>query len=54
MNPVLNWLMMGGYFSYIWSAYAVVGGVFFFTIIRLRLYKQKSHKKLHLWFKKQP
>jgi heme exporter protein D len=52
MNSFLQWLSMGGYSSYVWSAYGIVCSVLLLQVLGLSIQKKRTHTKLRQWFKK--
>jgi heme exporter protein D len=50
MTRFMQWLAMGGYSPYIWSAYGLVAVVLVITIFGLRLQRLRTHKFLQQWF----
>ncbi|MDI1352853.1 MAG: heme exporter protein CcmD [bacterium] len=52
MNSLLEWLAMGGYSCYVWSAYGVVMGFFVLNIFSIRLQKKRTRQKLQHWYKR--
>lgn len=52
MNSFYNWIAMGGYAGYVWSAYGVACAVLALNLISITLQKKHMQKKLRLWFKR--
>lgn len=53
MTQFMQWLAMGGYSSYIWSAYGLVVVVLAMNTVGLRLQRARARKLLQQWFKRQ-
>ncbi|MCC5015462.1 MULTISPECIES: heme exporter protein CcmD [unclassified Legionella] len=53
MTQFMHWLAMGGYSSYIWSAYGLVVVVLAMNTVGLRLQRTRARKLLQQWFKRQ-
>lgn len=53
MTQMLEWLTMGGYAKYIWSAYGLVCLVLVLNVFIIKYQQKRAHKKLRLWFKRQ-
>lgn len=53
MTQFMQWLAMGGYSSYIWSAYGLVVVVLAINTVGLRLQRARARKLLQQWFKRQ-
>ena len=53
MTQFMQWLAMGGYSSYIWSAYGLVVAVLAMNTVGLRLQRARARKLLQQWFKRQ-
>ncbi|KTD18882.1 heme exporter protein CcmD [Legionella jordanis] len=53
MNPVLQWLNMGGYATYVWPAYGLVFGILILLAIRVKFDASRKRKQLQQWFKRQ-
>lgn len=51
MEAFFNWLSMGGYSAYVWSAYGVVGITFLGSFVMMKLHKKRVKKQLQHWFK---
>lgn len=51
MNPVMNWLSMGGYSIYIWPAYLLVSAVLLFNVLAVNRGAAQTKKKLLQWYK---
>lgn len=52
MSQFQQWLTMGGYSTYIWSAYGLVGLVFLMNLINIKFQRKRTRKKLQQWFKR--
>jgi heme exporter protein D len=50
MLALNNWLSMGTYTPYVWSAYGVVCAMFIFNGLACRWHKKRTHKTLTTWF----
>ena len=53
MNQFQQWLSMGGYSSYVWSAYGLVVIVLLSNLLSVKLQRKHTRKKLQLWYKGQ-
>ncbi|KTD29411.1 MULTISPECIES: heme exporter protein CcmD [Legionella] len=53
MNQFQQWLMMGGYGSYVWPAYGLACIVLLMNFLSIRLQQKRLLKKLQQWFKRQ-
>lgn len=53
MNPFYNWLAMGGYSFYIWSAYGLVFGFLILNFFSVQWQKKSVRQRLYHWFKRQ-
>ena len=51
MNQFLQWLSMGGYALYVWSAYGLVVFVLVLNIWGIKWQQKKTHKQLKRWYK---
>ncbi|MFI4919204.1 MAG: heme exporter protein CcmD [Legionellales bacterium] len=51
MNQFLEWLAMGGYATYVWSAYGLVCTVLVVNVLGIKWQKKRTHQKLQQWFK---
>lgn len=51
MNALMQWLSMGGYANYVWSAYGLVTVVFLLNVLGCRLQKNRIELALKTWFK---
>jgi heme exporter protein D len=51
MHGLMQWLSMGGYASYVWSAYGVVSVVFLLNAVGCRWQKNRIETALKTWFK---
>ncbi len=51
MNAILQWLSMGGYAIYVWSAYGLVGSLLIINILAIKWQKKKTYKQLQRWFR---
>lgn len=47
-------LMMGGYGSYVWSAYLLVSVILIANVVLIKQQKVKSKKQLKQWLKSNP
>lgn len=47
---VFSSLAMGGYASYVWSAYGLVAAVFVINIVAIKRQRLKTKKILKQWF----
>ncbi len=52
MNQFMQWLSMGGYASYIWPAYGLVGIVLVMNIVGIKWQKKQTRLELQRWFKR--
>jgi heme exporter protein CcmD len=52
MPELTNWILMGGYASYVWSAYGLGVGLLLLNSLGCRLQKNKINKSLTHWFKR--
>ena len=48
-----DWLAMGGYGHYVWSAYAIVGAAFVGNLIYTRQLRRHTLTRIKRFFKKQ-
>jgi heme exporter protein D len=53
MTSFFDWLSMGGYANYIWSAYGLVCLVLMMNLLGIRWKKARTRQKLQRWFKRQ-
>lgn len=51
MNRALDWLAMGGYSTYVWSAYGLVCFVLLINLFAIKWKKKQTLQKLNQWFK---
>lgn len=51
MNLILDWLSMGGYYAYVWSAYSLVTGVLLINVFMIKRQKTTVRQSLQKWFK---
>jgi heme exporter protein D len=51
MNDFIRWLAMGGYSSYVWSAYGIVICGLFAMGFGCLWQQRRIKKQLHVWFK---
>lgn len=51
MNPFFNWLSMGGYSVYVWSAYGLVGAILVINLLGMKWKRKQTRLKLQQWFK---
>lgn len=52
MTAFFDWLAMGGYSAYVWSAYGLVGAVLIMNLVGIKWQKSRAQQKLHQWFKR--
>jgi heme exporter protein D len=52
MNQFIDWLAMGGYSNYVWSAYGLVGVVLVMNLLSIKRQKNRTRQKLQQWFKR--
>lgn len=52
MNTILTWLSMGGYYSYVWSAFALVGSVLIINGLVIKIQTEQVKHRLTHWFKR--
>jgi heme exporter protein D len=52
MASFFEWLAMGGYSAYVWTAYGLVGAVLIMNLFSIRWQKSRTHQKLQRWFKR--
>lgn len=46
----LQWLAMGGYSFFVWSAYGLVFLTFLLVFLGVTVQKKRTWKRLHRWF----
>lgn len=51
MQTWLNWLDMGGYAFYVWSAYGCFSGIFLMHILDIKKQRRMIRKKLQAWYR---
>ncbi|AUH72692.1 heme exporter protein CcmD [Legionella sainthelensi] len=51
MNQFLEWLTMGGYSIYVWSAYGLVSVVLVMNLLGMKWKRKQTRQKLQQWFK---
>lgn len=51
MSQLFDWLAMGGYSLYVWSAYGLVAMVLALNVIAVRRQKKRTKNFLQQWFK---
>ncbi len=51
MSILMQWLDMGKYASYVWSAYGLVFAVLLLNGLGCRWQKKRIQKSLQTWFK---
>lgn len=51
MHSFFDWLAMGGYAQYVWSAYGLAAAVLVFNVLALKKQKKLVRSKLQHWFK---
>lgn len=49
----MQWLSMGGYSTYVWPAYGLVGLVLVINILNVKFQREQTQKKIKKWFKSQ-
>ncbi|MCL5272916.1 MAG: heme exporter protein CcmD [Gammaproteobacteria bacterium] len=52
MSAFFEWLAMGGYSTYVWTAYGLVAVVLTMNLLGVKLQKLRTHQKLQRWFKR--
>ncbi|KTD15517.1 heme exporter protein CcmD [Legionella sainthelensi] len=52
MNQFLEWLTMGGYSIYVWSAYGLVSVVLVMNLLGMKWKRKQTRQKLQQWFKR--
>ena len=52
MSRFLQWLSMGGYALYVWSAYGIVFAVLVLNTLGIRWQKKQTRLQLQRWFKR--
>lgn len=52
MTSLFEWLAMGGYSAYVWTAYGLVAAVLTMNLLGVRWQKLRTHQKLQRWFKR--
>ena len=52
MDQFLQWINMGGYSGYVWSAYGLVFLVLIMELVMIRFQKKRTRSQLDQWFKK--
>lgn len=53
MSQFTQWLAMGGYASYVWSAYGLVGMVLVLMWSGIKWQRMQTRKKLQRWLQGQ-
>lgn len=53
MSLLAQWLSMGGYAPYIWTAYGLAALVLVLNLLDLKCQRGRVRKKLTSWFKSQ-
>lgn len=53
MSQFTNWLAMGGYSLYVWSAYGLVFAVLVMNVVGITWQRVQTRKKLQQWIKRQ-
>lgn len=51
MHGLTQWLAMGGYGGYVWSAYGAVSAMFLLNAMGCRWQKNRIESALKQWFK---
>ena len=51
MNQFMEWLAMGGYSMYIWSAYGLVSFVLVMNLLSIKWQQKRTRIQLQQWFK---
>lgn len=51
MTYLINWLAMGGYAAYVWSAYGIVGLVFIVQVLANKRHQRQTRRLLRHWLK---
>lgn len=54
LNAFVMWLCMGGYASYVWSAYGLVFAVLLLHGLGERWQRKRIFRSLETWFKQTP
>ena len=49
MQQFTKWIAMGGYYWYIWPAYALVASVLIINALGLRRNRRVTQKRLQIW-----
>lgn len=52
MSQFYEWLSMGGYSAYVWSAYGLTGAILLINLLGIRWQKLRTRQKLQRWFKR--
>ncbi|ARB90897.1 heme exporter protein CcmD [Legionella longbeachae] len=52
MNQFLEWITMGGYSIYVWSAYGLVSVVIVMNLLGMKWKRKQTRQKLQQWFKR--
>lgn len=52
MNGFANWVAMGGYGVYVWSAYALAVVILGFNVWSMRRARKLAYRHLRQWFEK--
>lgn len=52
MNRFLEWLTMGGYSIYVWTAYGLVCVVLVMNLLGMKWKRKQTRHKLQQWFKR--
>lgn len=53
MNQFSQWLSMGGYSYYVWSAYGLASIILLLNLVSIKSQRQRIFKNLEQWFKRQ-
>lgn len=51
MNQLVQWLSMGGYSAYVWSAYGLVTLTLIISFFSVKSKKKRTQQILQHWFK---
>jgi heme exporter protein D len=51
VTQFFEWFSMGGYSSYVWPAYGLVGMALVSIFLSVKIQKKRTQEKLQHWFK---
>lgn len=52
VEAICSWAHMGGYASYVWSTYALAGGILGYLGFKTWWHQQRVRRQLHQWVKR--